>query len=364
MKSRQILFLSFLVTILMFGLVLVSAAQKNPGVMPIGQPVHIKAPLGLPPVVIPADNPPTAETIALGRRLYYDPRLSADNTVSCATCHDARFGFADPKPVSEGVGKKTGTRNSPPVVNAAYFKVQFWDGRSPSLENQAEGPVQNPVEMANTLAAVEQRLNADPDYRAEFAKAWGPGPITYEMVEKSIASFERTVVSGNSPFDRWKYGHDEKAVNSSVKRGFFVFTSKRKANCAVCHLVGDKHALFTDNKFHNIGVGVDMGNMTDPGLNAVTHNEADMGKFKTPSLRNIAQTAPYMSDGGLKDLKQVMDFYIGAGNSNPNLDKEIHALDFLTGQERSDLLAFLNSLTGETPPNLGPPEVPKTLAQN
>ena len=363
MKSRQILFLSFPVTILMLGLVLVSAAQKNPGVMPIGQPVHIKAPLGLPPVPIPADNPPTADTIALGRRLYYDTGLSADNTVSCATCHDARFGFADPKPVSEGVGKKTGTRNSPPVVNAAYFKVQFWDGRSPSLENQAEGPVQNPVEMANTLAAVEQKLNADPDYREQFAKAWGPGPITYEMVEKSIASFERTVISGNSPFDRWKYGHDETAVNSSVKRGFVVFTSKKKGNCAACHTVGDKYALFTDNKFHNVGIGVDMGKITDPGLYAVSHNEADTAKFKTPSLRNVALTAPYMSDGSLKNLKEVIDFYIGAGNSNPYLDKEIHVLDFLSGEERSDLQAFLNSLTGEMPPNVGPPEVLRTQAQ-
>jgi cytochrome c peroxidase len=363
MKSRLIPFLSFLVVVITSGLVLLSPAQKVPGAMPIGKPVQIKATLGLPPVPIPADNPPTAETIALGRRLYYDPALSADNTVSCATCHDPRFGFADPKPVSEGVGKKAGTRNSPPVLNAAYFQVQFWDGRAPSLEKQAEGPVQNPVEMANTLPIVEQRLNADASYRAEFAKAWGPGPITYEMVEKCIASFERTVISGNSPFDRWKYGHDEKAVDSSVKRGFIVFTSKKKANCAVCHLVGDKYALFTDNKFHDVGIGVDLGKITDPGLNAVTHNEADRGKFKTPSLRNITQTAPYMSDGSLKDLKQVMDFYIGAGNSNSNLDKEIHALDFLTGQERSDLLAFLNSLTGEMPPNVGPTEVPKTQAQ-
>ncbi len=362
MKSGQTLILAFLALVMTGGLVL-SAAQKSSSVLPIGKPVQINAPLGLPPVPIPADNPPTAETIALGRRLYYDPALSADNTVSCATCHDPRFGFADPKPVSEGVGKKTGTRNSPTVLNSAYFQVQFWDGRAPSLEKQAEGPVQNPVEMTNTLPAVEQKLNADPSYRAEFAKAWGPGPITYEMVEKSIASFERTIISGNSPFDRWKYGHDEKAVDSSVKRGYIVFTSKKKANCAVCHVVGDKYALFTDNKFHDIGVGVDMGNIIDPGLIAVTHNPADAAKFKTPSLRNIAQTAPYMSDGSLKDLKQVMDFYIGAGNSNPNLDKEIHALDFLTGQERSDLLAFLNSLTGEIPPNLGPPEVARTQAQ-
>jgi len=339
-----------------------SQDQKTSGVMPIGKPVQIKAPLGLPPVPIPPDNPPTAETIALGRRLYYDPILSSDNTVSCATCHSPQYGFADPKPFSEGVGKKTGSRHSPPVTNAAYFHVQFWDGRSPSLENQAEGPVQNPVEMANTLATVEQRLNADPSYREEFSKAWGPKPITYEMVEKSIASFERTVISGNSPFDRWKYGRDEKAVNDSVKRGFVVFSSKNKGDCTACHQVGEKYALFTDNKFHNIGVGADLGNITDPGLFAVTHNEADRGKFKTPSLRNVANTAPYLHDGSLKDVKEVIDFYIGAGNSNPNLDKEIHVLDFLTGRERADLQAFLNSLTGEMPPNVGPPDNANTRA--
>jgi cytochrome c peroxidase len=355
--------------ILLLGIIVAASAllcsqeQAGSSLMPIGNPVQIKTPLGLPRVPVPADNPPTAETIALGRRLYYDPILSIDNTVSCATCHSPQYGFADPKPVSEGVGKKTGTRNSPSVLNAAYSRLQFWDGRARSLEEQAEGPVQNPVEMANTLATVEQRLNADPSYQEDFAKAWGPNPITYEMVEKSIAAFERTVVSGNSPFDRWKYGHDESAVNASVKRGFVVFTSKRKGNCAACHSVGDKYSLFTDNQFHNVGVGFDMGQFTDVGLYAVTHNEADKGKFKTPTLRNIALTAPYMSDGSLKNLKEVIDFYIGAGNSNPNLDANIHVLDFLSGQERADLQAFLNSLTGEMPPNVGPPEVVKIEAR-
>ena len=363
MNANKTFFVILLVTVVACVLLLHGQSQVASTVMPIGKPVQIKAPLGLPPVPIPPDNPPTAETIALGRRLYYDPILSVDNTVSCATCHSPQFGFADPKPVSEGVGKKTGTRNSPPVVNAAYFNVQFWDGRSPSLEKQAEGPVANSVEMANTLATVEQRLNADPSYREDFAKAWGPKPITYEMVEKSIAAFERTVISGNSPFDRWKYGHDDKAVDDSVKRGFVVFTSKKKGDCAACHTVGDKYALFTDNQFHNVGVGVDMGQFTDVGLYAITHNDADKAKFKTPSLRNIVQTAPYMSDGSLKDLKQVIDFYIGAGNSNPNLDKEIHVLDFLSGQERADLQAFLNSLTGEMAPNVGPPETVKTQAR-
>ena len=363
MNPGKISLFILVITVLASGFLVQSQTQTASPLLPIGKPVQIKAPLGLPPVPIPADNPPTAETIALGRRLYYDPILSIDNSVSCATCHSPQFGFADPRPVSEGVGKKTGTRHSPSVTNAAYFHLQFWDGRSPSLENQAEGPVQNPVEMANTLATVVRRLNADPSYREDFAKAWGPKPITYEMVEKSIASFERTVISGNSPFDRWKYGHDEKAVDDSVKRGFVVFTSRKKGNCAACHTVGDKYALFTDNQFHNVGVGVDMGTFTDVGLYAVTHRNADKAKFKTPSLRNIALLSPYMSDGSLKDLKEVIDFYIGAGNSNPNLDKEIHVLDFLSGQERADLQAFLNALTGELPPDVGRPEVTKTQAR-
>lgn len=362
MSPRQLLSAVFLLLILISGFMLYSQNSNSKSAMPIGKPVTIKAPLGLPPVPIPADNPPTAETIALGRRLYYDPVLSSDKTIACAACHDPRYGFADPKPFSEGVGGKKGGRNSPPVTNAAYFHVQFWDGRAPSLEKQAEGPVANPVEMANTLADVEKRLNEDPSYKEQFAKAWGPGPITYEMVEKSIASFERTVVIGNSPFDRWKYGHQKDAISAAAKRGFVVFTSKNKGNCSACHLVGEKDALFTDNKFHDIGVGVEMGEPTDLGLYDVTHKESDKGLFKTPSLRNIAQSAPYMHDGSLKDLKQVMDLYIGAGNSNPNLDKEIHALDFLTGQERADLLEFLNSLTGEMPPNVGPPTDTKTQA--
>lgn len=323
---------------------------------PIGAVVEIKTPLGLPPVPFPPDNPPTVETIALGRRLYYDPLLSVDNSVSCASCHAPDHGFGDGKQVSNGVQNKTGTRNSPTVFNSAYFELQFWDGRSPSLEKQAEGPVQNPVEMAHTLKGVEDRLNANPSYRQQFAAAFGPGGITYDMVEKSIATFERTVVSGNSPFDRWKYGHDESAVSDSVKRGFLVFTSKDKANCAACHLVGNDHSLFTDNKFHNIGVGADFGKISDDGRFVVTRNEDERGAFKTPSLRNVALTAPYMHDGSLKTLKDVIDFYIGGANSNAHLDKNIRVLDFLSGQEREDLQAFLESLTGEMPPDVGPPE--------
>ena len=336
-------------------------AKAPPAAMPRGTPIEVQAPLGLPPVPIPADNPPTAETVALGRLLYYDPILSVDNTVACATCHHPDFGFTDGKQFSEGVGGQKGGRNAPTVFNAAYYTTQFWDARAPSLEKQAEGPVENPVEMAHTLEGVEKKLTADASYRAAFEKAFGPGPITYEKVEKAIASFERTVVSGNSPFDRYFYGGDKSALSKAARRGLEVFRDSEKGDCAECHTIGEKHALFTDNKFHNIGVGVKLvlggvPELTDQGRFDVTKNEADRGAFKTPSLRNIAQTSPYMHDGSLKTLKEVVDLYVGGGNSNPHLDKEIRELDFLSGRERADLVAFLESLTGEMPPDVGPPE--------
>jgi len=328
--------------------------------VPIGQPIEIKAPLGLPAVPFPPDNPPTAETIALGRKLYYDPILSVDNTISCATCHDPEHGFADKDSVSTGVQGKKGTRNSPTVWNSAYYMLQFWDGRAPSLEKQAEGPVQNPVEMAHTLAGVEQKLAANPEYVVEFEKAFGPGPITYQMVAKAIATFERTVISGNSPFDRFHYGGDKKALSLAAQRGLKVFMDPNKGNCSTCHTIGEKFALLTDNKFHNLGVGANTrGELSDLGLYDQSKNEVHKGAFKTPSLRNIALTAPYMHDGSLLTLKDVVDFYVGGGNSNPYLDKQMRALDFLSRQERDDLVAFMESLTGEIPPDVGPPEKAK-----
>jgi cytochrome c peroxidase len=352
MNSRKMIPV-ILLAVALAGLLLVYRLSQHRPALPIGTPVTISVPLGLPPVPVPADNPPTAETITLGRRLYYDPVLSADRTISCASCHAPAAGFADPRPLSVGVGGKLGTRNSPPVANAAYYVTQFWDGRAPSLEKQVEGPVQNPVEMAHTLKGVEQRLNADPSYREEFAKAFGTGRITFDMVEKAIASFERTVLMGNSPFDRWYYGHDEKAISASAKRGFDVFRRVDKGNCASCHTLSESDALFTDNQFHNLGVGVKNEMPTDMGRYDVTKIDADRGAFKTPTLRNVALTAPYMHDGSLMTLKDVVDFYVGGGNSNPYRDPKIKSLD-LTGQERADLVAFLESLTGEVPPNSGP----------
>ena len=326
------------------------------GIVPMGKPVKIKAPLGLPPVPIPPDNPPTEETIALGRRLYYDPGLSVDGTVSCATCHAPNLGFRDGKALSNGVGGQLGTRRAPTVVNAAYNTLQFWDGRSPSLEKQAEGPMANPVEMGHTLEGVVKFVQSDPTYRQLFRKAWGAEQITIDLVTKSIASFERTVVIGNSPFDRFYYGGDREALSPAAQRGLKLFLDPKKGNCSVCHVIGKEYALFTDNKFHNIGVGADKwGNFPDAGRYAQTKIASDLGAFKTPTLRNIAETAPYMHDGSQATLKDVVDHYVGGGTSNPHLDKEIHALDFLTFDERADLKAFLESLTGTLPPNVGSP---------
>ena len=224
------------------------------------------------------------------------------------------------------------------------------------FEGSSEGPVQNPIEMAHTLEGVEQKLTADPTYQAEFEKAFGPGPITYAKVEKASASFERTVISGNSPFDRYFYGGDETALSEAAKRGLEISRDPMKGNCTACHPIG----LFTDNQFHNIGVGVDdQGELTDLGRYEVSKNEADRGAFKTPSLRNIALTAPYMHDGSLKTLKEVVDFYIGGGNSNPHLDPQLKVLTPTTetgavNWSGADLEAFLEALTGEIPPNVGP----------
>jgi len=325
---------------------------------PIGQVVEIKAPLGLPPVPIPADNPPTAETIALGRRLYYDPILSKDGTISCASCHQPDFGFADPRQFSIGVAGGTGDRQAPSVWNAAYYTTQFWDGRAASLEDQAVGPMANPIEMAHTIEDIEKALAADASYIEAFEKAFGPGPITAQNAAKAIASFERTVLSGNSPFDRFQYGGDPTALSEQAKLGLEVFRNPAKGNCAKCHTIEEGYALFSDSKFHNLGVGADLdGTLKDAGRFKVTSDEKDTGAFKTPTLRNIAQSAPYMHDGSLKTLKDVVDFYIGAGNSNPHRDPDVKELDHLTRQERDALVVFMESLTGETPANLGPPPV-------
>jgi cytochrome c peroxidase len=317
-------------------------------VRPIGRPIQLHLPLGLPPLPLPDGNPETVEAIALGRKLFYDVHLSSNNTMSCATCHNPAQGFADARSVSIGAAGKPGTRNALSVLNAAYSPTQFWDGRSPSLEEQAGGPMANPVEMNQPHDVSVAKLNGMPSYQKEFEATYGPGPVTMGKIKMALASFERTLLSGDSPFDRYQYGGDKTAMSPSAIRGLTVFIDKKRGNCAACHTIGEKYALFTDGKFHNIGVAVDgNGNLLDLGRYEVTKLDADKGKFRTPTLRNIAKTAPYMHDGSEKSLKEVVDFYVGGGNSNPYLDPEIHSLE-LSAADKADLIAFLQSLTGKT----------------
>jgi cytochrome c peroxidase len=323
---------------------------------PIGPVLEVKAPLGLPPVPIPSDNPVTPETVALGRKLFYDKRLSKNDSLSCSSCHNPLLGFADGRPQSPGAGGTMGTRNAPSLLNAAYARTQFWDGRAPTLEDQVGGPMANPIEMDQPHEVAVSKLNADVAMRKQFELAFGPGPVTIGKIEKALASFERTVVSGNSPFDRYRFGGDEQALTPAAIRGLAVFEQPQKGNCVVCHTIGKKYALFTDGQFHNIGVGVnEEGELTDLGRYTETKLDADKGAFKTPTLRNIAQSAPYMHNGSLKTLKDVVDFYAGGGNSNPYLDRNIKTIH-LSGQDRLDLIEFLKSLTGEMPQHVGPPE--------
>jgi cytochrome c peroxidase len=338
-------------------------------------------PLGLPPVPVPAGNPITPEKVALGDTLFNDKRFSATGDVACATCHDRAKGLTDsPLRTSQGIQKLTGTRNAPTVANAAYFASQFWDGRSPDLEDQSQHPFLNPVEMAlPSHEPILQIVRTDPEYEQMFRKAFGKEPAQVAMmdVQQAIATFERTLVFGDSPFDRWYYGGDEAALSESAQRGFTVFLEQGR--CVSCHTMEQSWATFTDNRFHNIGVGinniqadiprlapaflaakaagtdVDVKVLTDKksselGRFAITETLDELGAFKTSTLRNIAVTAPYMHDGSLATLRDVVDHYNNGGVTN----KDDKVNDFLSGgirpldlseQQINDLVAFLESLT-------------------
>ncbi len=340
--------------VLLLGL-LTTGCKRTISDRPVGPEVKIQVPLGLPPLPLPKNNPPTADTIALGRKLFYDRRISVDATLSCASCHDPRDYFTDGKNISTGVRGALGTRNAPTILNAAYMPFQFWDGRASTLEEQAAFPIANPVEMSQPHAADVSKLDNDPAYRAMFRKSFGSEEVTIGRVEAALASFERTALSGNSGFDKYRYGGQGGALTPAQLRGFFVFLDPARGNCAACHSVGASSALFTDGRFHNIGEGVnDSGGFTDVGRFHETKVATDTGAFKTATLRNIAKTAPYMHDGSLQTLKQVVDFYAGGGNSNPYLDPEMKKIHLNAG-DRTDLVEFLQSLTGDMPPNIGPP---------
>jgi cytochrome c peroxidase len=265
------------------------------------------------------------------------------------------FRFSDARPRSIGVGGMLGRRHAPTLLNVAYSSSLFWDGRALNLEDQVLSPMSDPLEMNQGHDASIGKLKHNPAYKALFESAFGTPDITLDRVEKSLASFERTLLCGNSAFDRYEYQGQKNALTPAQIRGLAVFTDPHRGNCSSCHTIGAKSALFTDGQFHNTGEGVgDDESFTDTGRFEVTRSDADKGSFKTPTLRDVAVSGPYMHDGKLKTLKAVVDFYAGRGNSNPNLDPKMKAIT-LTGPERDDLVEFLKSLTGDIPHNVGPP---------
>ena len=311
---------------------------------------EIKVPLGLKPLSVPADNPQTAAKVELGKQLFFEPRLSGDNTVSCATCHDPKQGWSNGAGFAKGVRAQMGGRSAPTIINSAYQDFQFWDGRALKLEGQALGPIQNPIEMEMKLDDLIPKLNKIEGYRNQFRAVFGTD-ATPAAVAKAIAAFERTVLSGDAPFDRFKAG-DKTALSAAAQRGMTVYFNK--AQCSACH----SGPNFTDGAFHNIGVGMEKPE-PDLGRFAETKLAGDRGAFKTPTLREIARTAPYMHDGRLKTLEDVVTYYDKGGHPNPQLDEEIFPLK-LTAEQKADLVTFLKEgLSSASYPNIAPPKLPE-----
>jgi len=307
-------------------------------------------PRGLPPVPVPLDNPLSAAKIELGKQLYFDRRLSGDNTVSCADCHDPAKGWSNAENFATGVRGQKGGRNAPTIINSAYFPLQFWDGRSELLEGQALGPIQNPIEMDHKIEDCVKKLNGIAGYKKQFQAVF-QSDATPDAVAKAIAAFERTVLSGDAPYDRYQEG-DKSALTKPAERGMELFFGK--ARCSACH----SGPNFSDAAFHNIGVGMDKKE-PDEGRKVVSKLEGDRGAFKTPGLRDIDKSAPYMHDGSQKTLEEVVEHYNKGGIPNPQLDEEIFPLE-LTAQEKADLVTFMKEgLAAKNYPLIKPPKLPE-----
>ncbi len=340
--------------------------------------------------VIPKDNPQTAEKIALGEKLFFDGRLSADGSVACASCHQPQLAFTDGRPVSVGIGNRIGQRNSPTVLNALYNKMQFWDGRAGTLEQQAGLPIVNPVEMGQpTLDSALARIAAIPEYRATFIRVFARPPNAPDML-RAIASYERSQVSFDSPFDHYMAG-DSNAISATAKRGWRLFNTRGR--CNLCHALADtttRPTTFTDNTFHNIGIGIlrhnvvplarqaeqsvakgdtiaiDQAAILSPmsvlGRYLISRADSDIASFKTPDIRNVMVTAPYFHDGSQATLWDVVDHYNkGDGLQNPWLDTDIQPLA-LHENEIDDLVALMASLTSSAYRELGEKELARQRA--
>jgi len=346
----------------------------KPGPLAHPKSIHqVGVPAAATRAAIPPDNPQTPEKIALGQKLFFDGRLSADGTVACSTCHDPARAFTDGRPTSVGIKGRIGQRNAPTILNALYNKTQFWDGRVKTLEEQAALPIVNPVEMGQpSLDAAMARIAAIPEYQDAFRKVFGAPPNARDLL-RAIASYERAQLSFDSPFDRFIAG-DSTAIDDAAKRGWELFNTR--ARCNKCHALSEQKrdaTSFTDNDFHNIGIGIIRHNvaalarqaeqaiksgdtsqidraaiqtdMSALGRFLITRRERDIAAFKTPGLRNVLVTGPYFHDGSQETLWDVMDHYNkGDGLQNPYLDEDIQPLA-LTEDDIDDVVAFLASLT-------------------
>jgi cytochrome c peroxidase len=295
----------------------------------------------LPAVPMPEDNVGNPARVALGQALFFDPRLSGNGAMSCASCHNPSLGWSDGLKRAVGWGGQVLGRATPTVINTAYNTQFMWDGRKKSLEDQALGPMKTPEEMNTDFAASLARLKAVPLYVAMFDKAYPGEGVNEETIAKAIAAFERTVVVNDSPFDRWLAG-DKKAMTAQQYRGFKVFTDAGKGNCAACHSAPN----FTDNGFHNIGIAKQGAGEPDMGRFNIRKVASMKGAFKTPGLRDIELTAPYFRDGSAATLKEVVEHYVRGGDDRSNLSASMKPLN-LSEQEKDDLVAFMKALTGK-----------------
>ncbi len=355
--------------------VLASCQGPSDGLAGSASPVQLKPPLGLPEVPLPRDNPLTPAKIELGRKLFLDRRLSHNGTLSCAMCHVPEQGFTSNELATPiGLEGRSLRRNAPTLYNVAYAASLFHDGRETTLENQVWSPLLARNEMGNpSVGYVIEKIKALPDYGGLFEQAFGRGPDML-TVGQALAAYQRTLLSANAPFDRWYYGGDKNALTQEAQRGFEIF--RGKGGCAACHVVGEKHALFTDNAFHNTGVGwarsmgvkgkrtvqlapgltVEVDEkmlqdfeppLPDTGRFEVTFDPRDRWAYRTPTLRNVALTGPYMHDGSLATLEGVVEFYDQGGIDHPLKDPLLKPLG-LTAEEKRALVAFLEALTGDT----------------
>lgn len=301
-------------------------------------PYDFRLPPGVPPPPQPEGAAVTVERVALGKRLFYDPRLSRDASISCATCHLQEAAFADHLPVSIGIEGRVGFRNSPTLVNVGYHPYYFKEGGNPTLEGQAFGPIEEHTEMDYNVPSIVERLRDDLDLQQMAQRAYGRNLDAYSLIF-SLGAFQRTIISADAPYDRYRYRGETQALSAAEERGLALFASER-LNCTQCHAGFDLSTYaIVNNGSH--------ANYADEGLARITQDSTDVGKFKVPTLKNIALTYPYMHDGSYPTLLSVIEQYNRGGSGHRNQSPYIRPLH-LTEQEKQDLLAFLHSLTDET----------------